>query len=108
MIRLRRILERGRAHPLFGPVVVLVLVLLLVLVSLHAALDGQAAATEVGALCLAVFTILGPLVVERMRQTRPSIAVAVRGDRGPPIAVNLRSVPRPAAGALSFATPLRR
>lgn len=108
MIRLRRTLERGRAHPVLGPIVVLMLVLLLVLVSLHAVLDGQAAATEVGALCLVVLTILGPLVVERMRRTRGSILVAVRGDRGPPISIDVRSILQPAPGAPSFATPLRR
>ena len=108
MIRLRRTLERGRAHPVFGPIVLLVLVLLLVLVSLHAALDGQAAATDVGALCLAVLTILGPLLIERIRRTRPSSVVAVRGDRGPPISIDLSSVLQPALGAPSFATPLRR
>ena len=108
MIWLRRTLERGRAHPVLGPIVLLVLVLLLVLVSLHAALDGQAAATEVGALCLAVLTILGPLLVERMRRAQQSSVVAVRGDRGPPVPIELRSVTQPAPGAPSFVTPLRR
>lgn len=108
MIRLRRTIERGRAHPIFGPILLIVLALLLAMVFLHAAHDGQDAATEVGAFCLAILTILGPLIIERIRRTSPAIVVPVRGDRGPPFSLSRRRVTQPYGAASLLATPLRR
>ena len=108
MIRLRRTLERGCAQPILGPILLIVLVLLLALVFLHAAQEGHDAATELGAFCLAILTILGPIVLERMLRTAPATVVPVRGDRGPPRLRSLHSITPPSAPGLAFATPLRR
>jgi len=108
VIRLRRTLDRGRAHPILGPILLILLALLLALVFLHAAHEGHDAATEAGAFCLAILTILGPLLVDRMRRTRPSIVVPVRGDRGPPVSLSHRGVTQPDGAASLLATPLRR
>ena len=108
MIRLRRTLDRGRAHPILGPILLIVLALLLALVFLHAAHEGHDAAAEAGAFCLAILTILGPLVVERLRRTPPAIVVPARGDRGPPVSLSRRRVTQPDGAAPLLATPLRR
>ena len=47
-------LERGRAHPILGPVLLVLVVLLLAMVFVHAAHDGMDAAAEVGAICVAL------------------------------------------------------
>jgi hypothetical protein len=87
--------------------VLIVLVLLLAMVFLHAASEGHDAATELGAFCLAVLTVLGPIVLHRVLRTAPATVVPVRGDRGPPWAT---SAPAPTLADPSFAlaTPLRR
>lgn len=107
MIRLRRTLERGRAHPVLGPILLIVLVLLLTIVFLHVAQDGNAA-TEIGAMCVALATVLGLPLLEKLRRRFSEPLVSVRGDRGPP-SVSGRPVPRAAVvAALSRTLPLRR
>lgn len=108
MIRLRRTLERGRAHPILGPILLIVLALLLAMVFLHAAHEGHNAATEAGVLCLAILTILGSLVLDGVRRSVPAAMVQARGDRGPPIALSRRRLERPPEPASTFVTPLRR
>lgn len=98
--------ERGRAHPLLGPILLVVLVLLLAIVFLHVAHDGNA--TEVGAMCLALATIVGLPLLERLYKRLSEPAVAVRGDRGPPWP-SAATMPRPVAVATSSRSlPLRR
>ena len=98
--------ERGRAHPILGPVVLVVLVLLLAMVFLHVADDGNA--TEVGAMCLALATIVGLPLLERLHKRLSEPVVAARGDRGPPC-LSHAYTPRPTAVvALSRSLPLRR
>jgi hypothetical protein len=105
VIRLRLLLERGRAHPLLGPILLILVVAMLALVLLHAAQDDHGAATEVGALCLAISTFLGLLLLERLRRQATEPIVPVRGDRGPPSA----GAPRPRSAAMAVVTlPLRR
>lgn len=100
-------LERGRAHPVLGPILLIVLVLLLSLVFLHVAQDGNAA-TGIGAICLAFATILGLPLLERGRGRLSEPLVSIRGDRGPP-SVSEWHMPRPAAiAAPSRSLPLRR
>ena len=104
MIRLRRMLERGRAHPVLGPILLIVLVLLLAIVFLHIAQD----VAEVGAICLAVATVVGLLLLVRLHRRMSEPLVAVRGDRGPPWVSDART-PQSAIVAVSSRTlPLRR
>lgn len=108
MIRLRQALERGRKHPVLGPILLVLLALLLALVFLHAAVDGHDAATEVSALCIAIFTILGSILLDRVRRTLEARVVAVRRDRGPPVVGRVLRILRPPDNAVAIVTPLRR
>jgi hypothetical protein len=107
VIRLRRILERGRAHPILGPILLIALVVALALLLIHAAHDGGVAATEAGAICLGVATFLGLLLIERLRSHVPVPLILARGDRGPPSRPRTHD-PRPNRAAALLALPLRR
>lgn len=101
-------LERGRAHPILGPILLIVLVLVLAMVFVHTAHDGRDAATEVGSICFGIVTFLGLILVERLRRHAPAPLIAVRGDRGPP-AHREPYIAQPAVSpAALLALPLRR
>jgi len=108
VIRLRDLLERGLAHPLLGPLLLLVLVLLLSMVFLHVAHEGMEAATALGELCLGIVTALGLVLAARVSLVRAQEAGTSPRDRGPPRA---RVAPpgreRPDTTAL-LRIPLRR
>ena len=106
MIRLRRILERGHAHPVLGPIILIVLVVLVALVFLHMAQDGSA--TEIGAMCLALATVLGLTLLERPRSRISEPLVSARGDRGPPSVSRGRIFSPAGVSAHSRSLPLRR
>lgn len=108
MIRLRRMLERGRRHPVLGPLVLVLLVLLLAMVCFHAAHEGWDGAAEVGAVCIAIAAVLGAVVCERSRWRAPLLSVSRRFERGPPrpLRTGLAALPRPAG--LELVLPLRR
>jgi hypothetical protein len=108
VIRLRHLLTSGRAHPIFGPFLLIMLVIVLALLLLHAIEDGLNAATDVEAFCLAIATFLSLLLLERVRQHAPAPTSLVASDRGPP-----RTSSAPAAAPASSAIgllsiPLRR
>jgi hypothetical protein len=108
VIRVRRILERGSAHPVFGPILLVVMVLLLAMVFLHVAGEGWDAATEIGAICLGIATVLGLVLLERMRDHFLEPVISVRGDRGPP-RPSLTRLLRPIVNATGPGSlPLRR
>lgn len=108
MIELRRRLERARAHPILGPIVIILLVLVLAMMFAHAVHEGQEAATEVGMFCLAVITVFGSIILERMLRTAPAAGVSVRGDRAPPSFTRLVRVVSARDPGFAFAPPLRR
>ncbi len=108
MIGLRRKLERGLAHPVLGPIVLIVLILVLAMVYLHAPHDGHESATEVGLLGIAIVMFLGPALIGLLRRRAPAPAVMLRGDRGPPRLLQRIWVLRPAIVAGSHPLPLRR
>jgi hypothetical protein len=108
VIRLRRTLERGRAHPVIGPILLIALALLLAMVFMHAAHDGHDPAVEVGAMCLAILTVLGPILLELACRFPPATVIRQRGDRGPPLAITDRRSTRLPQSAPTFITPLRR
>jgi hypothetical protein len=101
-------LERGRAHPVLGPILLIVLVLLLAMVFLHAAHDGNGAATEVGAICIAIVSSLGLLLLQRLRTHLSEPLIAVRGDRGPPSPGETPPLRPAVVAARSRSLPLRR
>ena len=106
MIRLRRTLERSWAHPVLGPILLIVVALLLAFLVVHA--FHQDAIGAIGALCVAIVAVVGAALLELVpgRLARP--VISARGDRGPPLARGKR-FQRPiafATGARSL--PLRR
>jgi hypothetical protein len=108
VIRLRRLLTSGRAHPILGPFLLIMLVIVLALLLLHAMEDGFDAATDVEAFCLAIATFLGLLLLERVRRHAPAPVRLVASGRGPP-----RTSGTPPAAPISAAIgllwiPLRR
>ena len=108
MIRLRDILEGGRAHPILGPILLVVLVFLLAMVFLHVAAEGMDAATEVGAICVGIATALGLLVTNRPRRGRVHELITVPGDRGPPRLPDTYSGTPTRNAARLLSLPLRR
>jgi hypothetical protein len=80
-------LERGLAHPVLGPFVLIVLALLLSMVFLHVSDDGHGALGEFGAACVALTSLLGALLIARGHVLVGSRPEQVRGDRGPPVTV---------------------
>lgn len=101
-------LERGCAHPILGPILLIVLALLLAMAFLHAAHEGMDAVTDVGAFCFGIAAFLALAAVERMRRRPPEVWVAIPGDRGPPrlLEASLGQLARIATVPLSI--PLRR
>jgi hypothetical protein len=108
VIRLRRTLERGRKHPLLGPIVLILLVLLLAMVFLHAAHDDHGAAVETGFFCLAIVTMLGPVLVRVGRAEPRSVALPGFPTRGPPTDSAPLRVEQLARGPGWRVAPLRR
>lgn len=108
MIRLRRMLERGRKHPVLGPIVLVLLVLLLAMVCFHAAQDGWDGAAEIGALCIGLVTMLAAVVSERARSRTPLLVVTQSLARGPPRAFHAVFIGSLRQARLDLALPLRR
>ena len=108
MIRLRRMLERGRRHPVLGPIVIVLLIVLLAMVCLHAAHEGWDGAAELGAVCIGLVTLLGAVVCHRLGSLIPRLVVRRSYARGPPRVFRtcLVGLPRCVRGDLAF--PLRR
>ena len=105
MIRLRRTLERCRAHPILGPLVVLLLVLVVVMVSIHTAHEGDGhSAIELGAFCLGVVTLLMIVMVDRLRRLVSMSRPVIRENRGPPTPWFVSAVPHSALLAADWRT----
>jgi hypothetical protein len=108
VIRLRSLFERGRAHPVLGPLLLLALVFLLAMVFLHVVLEGVEAA-ELGAMCVAIASVLGLLLVYRPPVHHVPQLIGTSNDRAPPARTGLtvRTLERsPPLAAISI--PLRR
>jgi len=101
-------LERGRKHPVLGPIVLVLLVLLLAMVCFHSAQDGWGGAAGVGAVCIGIATILGAAVCERSRWRAPLLSVSRWFERGPPRAFRALPVGRSQPAQLELVLPLRR
>ncbi len=99
--------ESGRAHPVFGPILLILVVLLLAMVFLHVAHEGIDAAAGVGPICIGIAMALGLFVTSRLRPSLFTQLVSEPGDRGPPR--TSQAVPRtPTTIAASLSIPLRR
>lgn len=91
---------------MLGPVVLILLALLLALMFLHAAHEGWDGA-EMGAVCIAIATVLGAVIQVRVAWRAPSLRVVSRFDRGPPRGLAVSFAPLAACAACN-AFPLRR
>ena len=100
-------LERGRKHPVLGPIVLVLLALLLAMVCFHAAQDGWDGATELGAVCIGLVTILGAVVSERAHSRAPLLVGSRSLARGPPRASHAVFI-GPQQARLDLFLPLRR
>lgn len=101
-------LERGCAHPVLGPLLLVVLVLLLAMVFLHIAQEGVEAATELVAACVAIATALVLLLDGRSRITVAAEPSGGRVDRGPPPTTRTNRLTFWWIAPNSALTPLRR
>ena len=100
-------IERGCRHRLLGPFVVLLLVVLLAAVFLHAVVEGAEAASQLGALCVAIAAALGSLLLVRSLPRAYVRTVDLVG-RGPPRVALVPTIGPPARLAAPVAIPLRR
>lgn len=80
--------ERGRAHPVLGPILLVALIFLLAMVFLHVALEGVEAA-ELGAMCVAIASVLGLLLAHRTPLHHVPALIASSDERAPPPATRL-------------------
>lgn len=108
MIRLRGILERGLAHPVLGPLVLIVLAVLLSMVFLHVADDGHGPLGELGAACVALTGVLGALLITRVFGVVGLAPGRALGDRGPPVAVLSCVAVATPGNSSARSSPLRR
>ena len=100
-------LERGRTHPILGPVLLVLFVLLLVMVFLHLFHEGFDALAGIGATCIGIAVVLGLLGASRLRPDHSLKLISKPGDRAPPRASRHIAL-RPTRLAASLSTPLRR
>jgi len=108
VIELRRKIELAIAHPVWGPVVIVVLAVLLALVFIHVALDDSGVAAGFGAICFGVATVLGAVLRKRFQLEIPSFAAVIAEERGPPPVVARASLRPCYERATDFVLPLRR
>lgn len=108
MIEFRRRLERARAHPILGPIALIVLVLMLAMVFLHGMHDSHEAVVDFGEICVALAVAISFLILDRFRRASAPTVVIRRADRAPPLISRVgRSQPRIRADAAGY-LPLRR
>lgn len=83
MIRLNRLIERGRRHPVLGPLLVLLVVLLLVLTMVHEGHESVAA--DAGLLCVGIALLLMVTTLAPPRRRFVVFVDASTPGRGPPV-----------------------
>ena len=99
--------ERGRAHPILGPILLVVLVLLLAMLFVHAAHEGMDVATEVGTICFALASFFALAALDRLRRHHEEARLWTPGKRAPPMASGVPLVLASIASA-PLSMPLRR
>ncbi|HJU48484.1 MAG TPA: hypothetical protein VJ689_10135 [Gaiellaceae bacterium] len=82
MIRLHRLIDRGRRHPVVGPLVVLLVVLLVALTMLHEGHEGLAG--EIGVLCVGIAVLLVTAAALAPVARFTSLVAAALPARAPP------------------------
>ena len=95
MIKLRRFLERGVRHPVWGPLLLLLLVVLLALIAMHE--GSESFATDLGELCVGIAITLTVMVFLPRGHVGARVTVTTAGVRGPPEGQPEQRRPRPVA-----------
>lgn len=90
MLSLRHAIDRGRRHPLLGPLCLLLLLLLLVMTAMHGAHD-QMHGNGSGQLIVCVALLIGALVSLLSLSPRAPDSVFARTSRGPPSRPHVRA-----------------
>lgn len=101
-------IERGCAHPLLGPLVLIVLALLLAAVFLHVAMEGAEAAMELGEVCVAIAAALGLLLMFQLRLAVVPEQLRNVDERAPPSVGSPTARGPTASLAAPLTIPLRR
>lgn len=103
MIRLRKLIDRGRRHPVLGPVLIVVLVLVIALMMFHEGHESTGA--DVGVLCVGIMLLLIRAVVPRPTTPESVSAQKATVARAPPRTTTSHIVPAGYGGPRSL--PLR-
>ena len=94
VIRMHQSLERGRRHPILGPLLLLLLVGLLALTVLHE--TSESSSSGIGELCIGIVLVLLTAVLGAPARRAPSVLVVVAAIRGPPRIFKTRLIHTPA------------
>ena len=103
MIRLRELIDRGRRHPILGPVLIVVLALVIALMMLHERDESNGA--DFGVLCLGIMLLLIRAVMPRPTTPETLSAPEATAARAPPCTSTRHIVPAGHGGLRSL--PLR-
>lgn len=108
VIELRRRIELAVAHPVWGPVVIVLIAIVLALVFIHVAQDDSGVAADIGAICFGIVTALGAVLRKRLRLEMPVLVTMMPKERAPPPVVAGASLRPCYERAADFVLPLRR
>jgi hypothetical protein len=108
VIELRRKIEIAVAHPVWGPVVIIVVAVLLGFVFIHVVFDDAGFVADIGAICFGVVTALAAILCRGLRLGAPLFLVGLVQDRGPPGAARRSSPTFNPPQTAGFVLPLRR
>lgn len=103
MIRLRELIERGRRHPVLGPVLIVLLLLVLALVMLHEGHESTGA--DLGVLCIGITLLLIAAVLAPPKRLASALVPETERGRAPPAKVARRLTAAACGGSRSL--PLR-
>ena len=103
MIRLRQQIDRGRRHPVLGPLLIIVLLLMIALMMLHE--GSESTGVDLGALCVGIMLALLRVVVPRPATPETRSTTEAEAARAPPRRARWHGVP--AGFGCSGSLPLR-
>ena len=103
VIALRAWIERGRRHPLLGPLLIILLVLVLVLIAMHE--GGESVAGHSGEFCVALALVLMAIAVYGQPPLRRVLMGLVASRAPPTVRPNRNSIARHLA--VTTLSPLR-
>lgn len=88
MIRMRQQIDRGRRHPVLGPVLIILLVLMLAMTMLHE--GNESTGADLSVLCIGIMLLLLRELVPRPTTPATVLAPEALVARAPPSTFSLR------------------